>query len=78
MAAHRVTFEDNAVRDNEGWGIFVDGATRGTILRNNRVEDTGVGRQKTAIRLGKGAGEVVLDGNQIQAATPLLDEREKR
>ncbi len=78
MAAHRVTFEDNAVRDNEGWGIFVDGATRGTILRNNRVEDTGVGRQKTAIRLGKGAGEVILDGNQIRAATPVLDEREKR
>jgi parallel beta-helix repeat protein len=77
MAAHRVTFENNTVRDNEGWGLFVDGATHGTIIRNNLVEDTGAGRQKTAIRIGKQAGEVVLDGNTVKAANEVLDERPK-
>ncbi|MBM3882500.1 MAG: right-handed parallel beta-helix repeat-containing protein [Verrucomicrobia bacterium] len=77
MAAHRNTFENNTVRDNEGWGIFVDGATHGTIIRSNVVEDTGGGRQKTGIRIGKQAGEVVLEGNTVKAANELLDERQK-
>lgn len=75
MAAHRNLFEGNTVRDNEGWGLFVDGFTDGTILRRNRIEDSGSGRQKTGIRLGKNARSVELDGNQIQAATPVADER---
>lgn len=75
MAAHRITFENNTVRDNEGWGIFVDGATHGTIIRSNLVEDTGSGRQKTGVRLGKHAGQVVLDNNTIKAMNQLLDER---
>jgi parallel beta-helix repeat protein len=75
MAAHRITFENNTVRDNEGWGLFVDGATQGTIIRNNTIEDTGIGRQKTGIRLGKNAGAVVLADNTIRAAQPMLDER---
>lgn len=53
----------------------MDGFTDGTILRRNRVEDSGSGRQKTGIRLGKNARTVVLDGNQIQAATAVADER---
>lgn len=52
-----------------------DGFTDGTILRRNRIEDSGGGRQKTCIRLGKNARSVELDGNQIQAATPVADER---
>lgn len=75
MAAHRVTFELNTIRDNEGWGLFVDGATHGTIVRSNLIEDTGLGCQKTGIRIGKQAGAVVLEGNRIEAAQPLLDER---
>ncbi len=75
MAAHRVTFENNTVRDNEGWGLFVDGATQGTLIRNNLIEDTGAGRQLTGIRIGKQAGEVVLEGNNIKANRPMLDER---
>jgi parallel beta-helix repeat protein len=74
MAAHRVTFENNTVRDNEGWGLFVDGATHGTIIRSNIVEDTGIGRQQTGIRIGKQAGEVVLEGNTVKAQTQLLDD----
>lgn len=77
MAAHRVTFENNIVRDNEGWGLFVDGATHGTIIRSNLVEDTGAGRQKAAIRIGKQAGEVVLEGNTLKAAREVHDERPK-
>ena len=75
MAAHRVTFENNAVRDNEGWGLFVDGATDGTIIRKNVIEDTGAGRQTTGIRIGAGAGSVVLEGNAITARLPLQDDR---
>jgi len=75
MAAHRVTFENNTVRDNEGWGLFVDGVTSGTIIRSNVIEDTGSGRQKTGIRIGKQAGEVVMEGNTVKAAIQLQDER---
>ena len=78
MAAHRIMFEHNTVRDNEGWGLFVDGATRGTIIRSNVVEDTGSGRQKTGVRIGKRAGEVLLEGNTLKAANPLQDERQKQ
>lgn len=78
LAAHRVTFEANTVRDNEGWGLFVDGATQGTIIRNNVIEDTGAGLQATAIRIGKEAGEVLLEGNRIKAAEQLVDERQPR
>ncbi|MHB0961346.1 MAG: right-handed parallel beta-helix repeat-containing protein [Pirellulaceae bacterium] len=78
MAAHRITFENNTVRDNEGWGLFVDGETHGTIIRNNVIEDTGVGRQKTGIRIGEHVGEVVLEGNHIKACVPTLDERKER
>ncbi|MBM4205494.1 MAG: right-handed parallel beta-helix repeat-containing protein [Gammaproteobacteria bacterium] len=78
MAVHRVTFENNIVRDNEGWGLFVDGATRGTIIRSNVIEDTGAGRQKTAIRLGKQVGDVTLEDNQVKADKPLFDERAKK
>lgn len=77
MAAHRITFENNIVRDNQDWGLFVDGATRGTIIRGNTIEDTGAGRQKTGIRLGKNTGDVVLDNNTIKADNQLIDERQK-
>jgi polygalacturonase len=78
MAAHHVIFENNTVRDNEGWGLFVDGATQGTVIRGNAIEDTGAGRQKTGIRLGKNAGSTTLDGNTIKAETPLFDERRQK
>lgn len=77
MAAHRVTFEGNTVRDNDGWGLFVDGATAGTVIRGNVIEDTGGGRQKTGIRIGRDAGEVVMEGNTIKAANGVVDERRR-
>lgn len=75
MAAHRVTFEHNTVRDNDGWGLFVDGATEETLIRHNVIEDTGTGRQLTGIRIGKYAGKVVLEDNAIKAQHPTRDER---
>ncbi|MCA9264811.1 MAG: right-handed parallel beta-helix repeat-containing protein [Planctomycetales bacterium] len=78
MAAHRITFENNTVRDNEGWGLYVDGATHGTLIRNNVIEDTGAGRQQTGVRIGKQAGEVVLESNSIKANRRTLDERAKQ
>ncbi len=77
MAAHRITFENNTVRDNDGWGLFVDGETHGTIIRGNVIEDTGAGRQKTGIRIGPRVGEVVLEDNRIQADVPTRDERKR-
>ncbi len=78
MAAHRNTFEQNTVRDNAGWGLFVDGVTQDTIIRGNTIEDTGAGRQKTAIRIGRNAGKVSLQDNTVHAAQPLVDERAKK
>ncbi|MCW5556378.1 MAG: right-handed parallel beta-helix repeat-containing protein [Verrucomicrobiae bacterium] len=75
MAAHRITFEKNTVRDNAGWGLFVDGATHDTVIRGNTIEDTGSGRQKTGVRVGRQAGGVTLEDNVIKAAEPVVDER---
>ena len=65
----------NTVRDNKGWGLFLDGATEGTIIRGNTIEDTGDGQQKTAIRIGKEAGSVTLENNVVRAEIELSDER---
>lgn len=75
MAAHRITFEENLVSDNEGWGLFVDGATQGTIIRRNTIEDTGKGRQKIGVRIGKLVGHVILEGNSVKAETVVRDDR---
>ena len=78
MAAHNITFEQNTVRDNEGWGLFVDGVTRGTVIRNNIIEDSGSGKQVTGIRLGENVADVLIERNQITAQTELLDERKNK
>ncbi len=78
MAAHRITFEENIVSDNEGWGLFVDGATQGTIIRRNTIEDTGKGRQKIGVRLGKQVGHVILEGNSVKAETDVRDDRPRQ
>ncbi len=75
MAAHRNTFEQNTVRDNAGWGLFIDGVTQDTVIRDNTIEDSGAGRQKTAIRIGRNAGRVSLQNNTVHAAQPVIDER---
>lgn len=78
MAAHRIRFENNIVRDNEGWGLFVDGVTRDTLIRGNTIVDSGKGRQTTGVRIGQRAGHVILDENRITAPRPVDDERPRR
>ncbi|MCA9189045.1 MAG: right-handed parallel beta-helix repeat-containing protein, partial [Planctomycetales bacterium] len=77
MSAHNVTFEENTVRDNVGWGVYVDGAADGTIIRDNRIEDSGEGRQTTGIVIGPEVGKVELGDNEIHAKVQLRDERKK-
>lgn len=78
MAAHNVRFEGNTVRNNVGLGLFVDGATHGTVIRNNLIEDTGEGIQTTGIRLGKEVGDVEIESNTINANVRILDERTQK
>lgn len=74
MAAHDVTFEGNLVRNNHGWGLFVDGATNGTIIRGNIIEDTD-SKQTIGIRIGRNVGPITLDDNSITAQQKLVDDR---
>ena len=55
-----------------------DGATNGTIIRGNLIEDTGEGIQTTGIRLGKEVGDIRIENNTINAAVRVLDERTKK
>ena len=57
------------------WGLFVDGATEGTIIRHNLIEDSGSGQQQTGIRIGQQAGEVALENNTVKATRKMVDER---
>ncbi|MBN8248303.1 MAG: hypothetical protein J0L84_12790, partial [Verrucomicrobia bacterium] len=46
-----------------------------TVIRGNTIEDTGSGRQKTGVRIGRQAGAVTLEANDIRAQDPVVDER---
>ena len=76
MAGHRTTFEENIIRDNQSWGLFVDGFTKGTVIRRNTIEDSGDGRQRTGIRIGREAGSVIIEDNIIRTTERIKDERQ--
>ena len=78
MAGHRIQFVENTVEDNGGYGLFIDGQTNGTVVRNNTIRDTGGGKQAVGIRIGKAVGEVTLEGNVIRATQEVKDERPQR
>jgi hypothetical protein len=74
MAGHRNRLEENTIEDNgrkaEAAGIAIDGETDGVVISGNRIRDTRAGderRQRTAIRIGKRAGEVRIEKNELQA-----------
>ncbi len=75
MAAHRVTFEKNIVRDNERFGVLISGQTTGAVLRDNTIEAGEGDRQRVGVQIGPKAGEVKLESNTIRAETELIDER---
>ena len=82
MAGHRNRLEDNAIenngRDGEVAGIRIRGETRDVILKNNRIRDTRPLQsrlQTTGIQLDEKVGPVVMEGNTIDARSPIRDGR---
>lgn len=76
MAAHNITFTENAVRNNGPYGLYVGGETNGTVIRDNTIECEAAG--SIGIRIGKKAGDVVIENNQIHADLETSDERQKK
>lgn len=85
MAGHRNRLEDNLIENNgaqgSAAGIRVRGETKDLVFRNNVIRDTrAVAERKQAvgIRIEEQAGEVVLDGNKIDAGLAVDDRRKAR
>ena len=85
MAGHRNRLENNVIENNgtksDVAGIRVRGETRDLILKNNIIRDTRSGseqKQKVGIRLEEKVGPITLDGNQVEAAKVLDDQRKAR
>lgn len=84
MAGHRNRLENNIIENNgakaEAAGIRVRGETRNLVFRNNIIRDTRAGearKQSVGIRIDEQAGEIELDGNQIDAGTKIEDRRKR-
>ena len=82
MAGHRNRFEANLIENNGGTaaapGVHIRGETRDLVFEDNLIRDTRTGtdrRQAVGVRIESRAGAVSLKGNQIEAATPVQDER---
>jgi len=82
MAGHRNRVEKNVIENNggksDGAGIRVRGETRDLVFRDNIIRDTRPPeerKQLVGIRIEDGAGDVVLEDNQVDAKTKLHDER---
>jgi len=59
----------------------VRGETRGLVFKNNIIRDTrppAARTQAIGIRIEEQAGEVVLEGNEIEAKTGVEDRRNAR
>jgi len=85
MAGHRNRLENNVIENNgakgEAAGIRVRGETRNLVFRNNVIRDTRPAesrKQSVGIRIEEPVGEVVLEGNQIEAKTTIDDRRPAR
>ena len=83
MAGHRNRLERNIIENNgaqkETAGIRVRGETRDLVFRNNIIRDTRAAdlqKQAVGICIENGAGELTLEGNQIQARREVVDERQ--
>jgi parallel beta-helix repeat protein len=82
MAGHRNRLENNLIENNgakeSASGIRIRGETKDLVFRQNIIRDTRppeARRQAVGIRIEEPAGEVVLEGNQIEAATQVDDRR---
>ncbi|HUV63510.1 MAG TPA: right-handed parallel beta-helix repeat-containing protein [Sedimentisphaerales bacterium] len=82
MAAHRNRLEENVIENNgaggQAAGIRIRGETNDLVFRNNVIRDTrpdGSQTQTVGIRIEEHVGQVVLDGNKIEAKTSIDDQR---
>jgi polygalacturonase len=85
MAGHRNRLEGNIIENNgvqaESAGVRVRGETHDLVFRNNVIRDTrapDARKQSVGIRIEQGAGEVTLEGNQIEAKTEIDDQRDRQ
>ncbi len=83
MAGHRNRVEDNLIENNgvgrDAAGIRVRGETHDLVFKDNLIRDTRTGaerHQTTGIALEKNVGAVQIEGNKIDAATLVQDERQ--
>lgn len=82
MAAHRNRLEENIIENNgvgkEAAGIRIRGQTNDLIFKNNVIRDTRSDESQTqtvGIRIEEQVGQVILDGNQIEAKVKIDDRR---
>jgi hypothetical protein len=85
MAGHRNRVEDNLIENNgvgqAAAGIRVRGETHDLVFKGNTLRDTrpsGERRQSVGIQLDENVGTVKTDGNNIEAATAIVDARKPR
>jgi polygalacturonase len=85
MAGNRNRLDRNVIENNGGQGeaagIRVRGETRDLVFRNNIIRDTRpmeARKQLVGIRIEEDAGEVTLEGNQIEAKTKVEDRRKPK
>lgn len=82
MAGHRNRIENNLIENNGTKepvsGIRVRGETKDLVFKGNVIRDTRASdkrKQSVGIRIEEAAGEIQMDGNQIDAKTPVEDKR---
>ena len=84
MAAHRNRLENNLIENNgakaAAAGIRVRGETKDLVFRNNIIRDTRPAsdrKQGVGILIEEQAGEITLEGNQIDAGVKVEDKRKR-
>jgi hypothetical protein len=85
MAAHRNRLEDNVIENNgadgQAAGIRIRGETNDLIFKSNTIRDTRPQDSQTqavGILIEEQVGNVELDGNKIEAKTPIDDRRTQK
>lgn len=83
MAAHRNRLVDNTIENNGESagtaGIRVRGTTNDLVFQRNVIRDTRPGASRTqtiGVLFEQGVGDVALEGNSIDAQTPVDDRRD--
>jgi parallel beta-helix repeat protein len=82
MAGHRNRLEKNVIENNgsktDAAGIRIRGEIKDLVFRNNIIRDTRAPearKQTIGIKIEEPVGEIVLEGNDIDAKTKVQDQR---